>query len=244
VKLHCKPLLLLFIFFVPLSVAANEPVIWGYGHFPPYLYMREDLQPQGPYADIVKNIFKHAQLDIQAVHAPNRRIRQSINDGTIEFVIGPLTSLDNSEDFYISRAIVARIDLRVYWIGNQNAVTQASDLNGESVILIASFDYSGLRDYVENPDKKVNLAVNVEDHKRALMALSFKRGTYMLGYREPVDLMQLEMKIQDLHSYPIIQTDMYLILNKSVRNSRQIMNKLELAYSELYTQTVDSVSAN
>jgi polar amino acid transport system substrate-binding protein len=223
---------------------ASEPVIWGYGYFPPYLYMRDDGQPHGPYADIVKNIFQHAGLEYQSVQAPNRRARQSINDGSVEFAISPLTTLDNPENFYISRVIVARIDLRAYWMGNQNAVIQASDLKGQSVILIASFDYSGLRDYIENPDNKVNLAVNVEDHNRALLALSLKRATYMLGYRAPVDLMQLEMNIQDLHSYPLIQTDMYLIINKSVKNSRQIMDKLEVSYAALYSSKVGGETVN
>jgi hypothetical protein len=61
----------------------------------------------------------------------------------------------------------------------------------------------------------------------------------MLGYRQPIDLMRLEMNVQDLHSYPILQTDIHLFINKSVKNSRQIMDKLELAYSELYLHSVD-----
>jgi hypothetical protein len=69
--------------------------------------------------------------------------------------------------------------------------------------MTSSFDYSGLRDYIENPDNKVTLTVSVEDHRRVLSTLSVKRGTYMLGYRAAVELMQLEMNIQDLHSHPI-----------------------------------------
>jgi hypothetical protein len=147
--------------------------------------------------------------------------------------------LADSDDFYYSRAKVAKIDLRVYWIGEHSPVTEASDLNHQSVILISSYEYSGLRDYIENPDNNVDLAVNVEDHERALLALSLKRGNYLLAYRAPVDLIQLEMNIQGLNSYPIIQTDMYLIINKSVNNSRQIMDKLENSYSALYANSQD-----
>jgi polar amino acid transport system substrate-binding protein len=166
-----------------------------------------------------------------------------IIDGSIEFAISPINTVGNLNDFYFSRNIVAKIDLRVYWIGEQPPVTQASDLNRQSLILISSFEYSGLRDYVENVDNKVTVAVNVEDHKRALSALSVKRGTYMLGYRAPVELMQLEMNIQNLHSYPIIQTDMYLMINKSVKNSRQIMDKLEASYLALYPNNGDGKTA-
>lgn len=222
-----------------LRLSASEPLVWGYGDFRPYLYMHEDGQPYGPYADIVKNVFKHADIEYQTLRAPNRRVKKMILDGTIEFAISPKNTIDNPNDFYFSRAIVAKIDLRVYWIGKQPPITQVSDLYRQSVILISSFEYSGLRAYVENVDNKVTVAVNVEDHKRALSALAVKRGNYMLGYRAPVELMQLEMNIQDLHSYPMIQTDMYLMIHKSVKNSRQIMDKLNLSYSVLYLNNVN-----
>jgi polar amino acid transport system substrate-binding protein len=244
VKLLYRSLFLLAIVLVPLRSTASEPLIWGYGHFPPYLYMQEDGQPHGPYADIVKNILKHADIEYQALLAPNRRVKKMIIDGPIEFVIGPKNTFDNPNHFYFSRAIVAKIDLRVYWIGEQPPITQASDFSNQSVILISSFDYAGLRDYIENPDNKVTLAVNVEDHRRALSALSVRRGTYMLGYRAPVELMQLEMNIQNLHSYPIIKTDMHLIINKSVKNGRQIMDKLEASYLALYPNNVVGVTVN
>ena len=243
-KLYCWSLFFLVLVFVPFRSNANEPVIWGYGHFAPYLYMQEDGQPRGPYADMVNNIFKHADIEYKAVLAPKRRVRKTINDGSIDFAIGPLTVLDDLNNFYISRAIVAKIYLRAYWIGNQEAVTQATDLNGQSVILITSFDYSGLRDHIENPINNVTLAVNVEDHRRALSALLMKRGKYMLGYHAPVDLIQLEMNIQDLNSYPMIQNEMYLIINKSVKNSRKIMDKLEVSYSAIYSNNINGETDN
>jgi hypothetical protein len=223
-----------------MGLNASSQIIWGYGHFPPSIYAQENGKPQGPFADIVKNIFEHAEIEYQAVLLPNRRARKAINDGSVVFAISPLSSLDNPDNFYISPVVVAKIDLRVYWIGNQKAVTQAQDLNLQSVILISSFNYSGLRNYVENSDNNVTVAVNVEDHQRALLALSVKRATYMLGYSAPVKLMQLEMNIQDLHSYPLQQTNMYIVINKSVKNSRQIMDKLEASYAAIYLNNLNS----
>ncbi len=232
-KLHPNSLFLLFIFIVPVWSHADEPLTWGYGHFPPYLYIQEDGKPHGPYADIVKGIFKHAGIEYKSLLAPNRRLRKMMTSGLIDFAVSPKYNLGESTSFYYSRAKVATIDLRVYWIGENPVITKASDLNNQSVIMISSYEYSGLRNYIENPDNNVDLAVDVEDHERALLALSLKRGTYLLAYRAPVDLIQLEMNIQELNSFPLIQTDMYLIINKSVKNSRQIMDKLETSYSTL-----------
>ncbi|MFQ3191960.1 MAG: hypothetical protein ACI936_003111 [Paraglaciecola sp.] len=50
----------------------------------------------------------------------------------------------------------------------------------------------------------------------------------MIGYCAPVELMQLDMNIQDLHMYPIIQTDVYLKTDKLIKNSRQIIGKLDI----------------
>lgn len=219
--------------------AADEQLKWVYGHVPPYIFMGEDFKPYGFHAEIIKNILKHANIKYQPIFVPNRRAKKMVNDGSIPFAMAPLVALENRDDFNISPNIVIKIDLHAYWIGEQKPINQASDLNGESVVLITSFNYSGLRDYIEDPKNKVKLTVEVENHKRALTALSKGRANYMLGYRQPVDLMQLEMNVQNLNSRLLLQTDNHLFINKSVKNSRQIMDKLERAYSELYLQAVD-----
>jgi polar amino acid transport system substrate-binding protein len=221
---------------------ATEPLQWVYGHFPPYIYMGQDFKPYGFHADIIKSILKHADIEYQPVFVPNRRARKMVNDGFVPLAMAPLVALKNPDDFHISPNIVVKIDLHTYWIGKQKPVTKSSDLNGESVVLITSFNYSGLRDYIEDPTNKVKLAVEVENHKRALSALDKGRATYMLGYKEPVDLMQLEMNVQNLNSYPLLQTNNHLFINKSVKNSRQIMDKLEQAYFELYIRPFDDDS--
>jgi polar amino acid transport system substrate-binding protein len=167
-----------------------------------------------------------------------------VNDGAIPFAMAPLVALENPDDFHISDMIVLKIDLRIYWICDQKPVTKAIDLNGESVVLITSFEYSGMRNYVEDPNNKIEVAVEVDNHRRALAALSKGRAKYMLGYRQPVDLMQLDMAIQNLHSYPMLQTDVHLFINKSVLNSRHIMDKLERAYAKLYLQPLETSVVN
>lgn len=234
VTLYYRFFLLLIALIFSKPVTASEPLKWVYGHVPPYIYMGEDFKPYGFHADIIKNILKHAEIEYQPVFVPNRRARKMVNDGYVPLAMAPLVALDNPNNFHVSSSIVIKIDLHAYWVGDQAPVTKASDLNGQSVILITSFDYSGLRDYVEDPANNVKLAVEVENHKRALSALSKGRATYMLGYRQPIELMQLEMNVKNLNSRSVLTTNNHLFINKSVDNSRQILDKLEHAYSELY----------
>lgn len=241
-KLNCRLILLLAFLIFSWRSSATEPLKWAYGHVPPYIYMGDDLKPYGIHAEIIKNILKHAEIEYQPVFVPNRRAKKMVNDGFIPFAMAPLVALENPDNFHISPNIVVKIDLNTYWIGDRKPVTKASDLNGESVVLITSFDYAGLREYVEDPKNNVTLAVEVENHKRALSALSKGRASYMLGYRLPVDLMQLEMNILNLNSHSLLQTDNHLFINKSVKSSRQIMDKLEQAYSELYLQSADGAT--
>jgi polar amino acid transport system substrate-binding protein len=217
-------------------VHSEEPIVWGYAPFPPYIYPLSDGQPAGPFADIVIKTLNHAGIDYLPLYTPNKRARKAINDGLTDFSIGPLAVLNKPENYHISDTAVAKVDMRTFWIGPKPAIKKTSDFNGKSVILITSFQYSGLRQYLENPVNNVSIAVNVEDHKRALSALNLKRADYMLGYLAPVDLMQLEMGIADLQSYPIKQADFHLFINKAVKDSRQIMDKINTAYAELYLQ--------
>lgn len=231
---HCRPLILVVSMLLSQCLRADEPVIWGYAQFPPYIYTLPNDQPAGPFADIVASTFKHAKIEFQPLYTPNKRTRQAINNGLTDFGIGPASVLENPQDFYFSNQVVAKIDMRVYWIADQKPVTEVTGFNNSSVILITSFQYSGLRQYIEDPRNNVELTVNVEDHRRALSALSLNRATYMLGYHAPVELMQLEMNVANLNSYPLKQADIYMFINKSVKNSRLIMNKIDAAYAELY----------
>jgi polar amino acid transport system substrate-binding protein len=214
-------------------------LIWGVSEFPPYINAHPDGQIYGPIPDIVKNTFKHAGIEYSSVYSPKRRANKALNEGLTDFSVGALFALDNLDNFYVSHVPLAKIELQSYWIGEQKPVFQAIDLKGQSVVLITTFEYSGLRNYIENPDNKVTLAVDVEDHRRALSALLLNRATYMLGYRTPTDLALSEMDIQNLNSQTITQTDIYLVLNKSVKNSRQIMDKLDASFSVLYQNNAD-----
>ena len=236
-------LLLLFILVSTASHSrADKPLIWGFASFPPYLDTQSNGQPFGLIADIVKNTFAHAGVEYLPFQTPNKRTRKVVNQGFVDFSIGPMTAVENPDNFYRSQGWVAKIELRSYWIGEQPPVTQASDLIGQSVVLISSYHYSGLRNFVENPSNNVFLALNVEDHGRALIALSLKRATYMLGYRQPTDLMQLEMKILNLHSFSLNETYVYFFIHKSVKNGQQIMDKLDKSFAELYPNNINQIT--
>ena len=91
--------------------------------------MKEDNQPHGAYADIIKNILKHADIEYQIFLALNRRVKKMIIDDSIELVIGPKNTFNNPNYFYFSRDIITKIDLRVFWIGEQSSVSRASDFS-------------------------------------------------------------------------------------------------------------------
>jgi polar amino acid transport system substrate-binding protein len=221
---------------------ADEPLVWGFADFPPYIEAKANGQPYGSLAEMVQNIFQHADIDYLPLHTPNKRIRKLISEGFVGFSIGPLTAIDNPDDFYMSKAAVAKIETRSYWIGEQNPVMQATDFYGQSVVLITSYQYSGLRDYLENPNNKVSIAANVEDHKRALTALLLKRATYMLGYSKPTELIQLQMNVENLHSFPLNEIKMYFYIHKSIKNSRQVMDRLDKSHAELYPNHVRDIN--
>lgn len=230
--------ILIFIFFgmfFPSSIlAANKAIMWGYSPFSADLYSDTNGQPKGRYADIVINTLNHANLKFETTLEPNRRARKTIADGDVNFFISVHTSVESPENFYTNQVPIDKLRLRAYWIGDRPAVTLTTDLIGQSVILIASFQYAGYRHFIEDPNNNVTLAVNVGDHRRALAALSLGRASYMLGYERPISSLQQEMQVANLHSSLIVESNLHMYLSKSVNNSRHIMDQIDKAYAELY----------
>jgi polar amino acid transport system substrate-binding protein len=219
---------------MPMQSRADEPLVWGFSQFMPFIYANAAGQPAGPFAEKVMSTFAHANIDIQGLYTPKRRANRIINQGIIDFSTGAMEALDNPDDFYISRTAMQKIDLRFYWLGEKKPVTGAADLQDESVILITAFQYGGLRDFIENPINKVVLAADVEDHQRALSALLLNRGDYLLGYHTPINSIKSELNVQSLHSHSIQQIEIFFFIHRSVKNGQQLMDRLEVAHAELY----------
>lgn len=223
----------LLLFCATLTCHAEDEIRWGFAEFPPHLYLDANGNPNGEFARIVQTIFKQAGIEYQILNRPNRRALNAINTGLSEFSIGPVFVLDNPEDYYISEAVVAKVTVSAFWVGNKSPIVNMDDLVSRSVILISSFKYAGYRDFIENPTNKVTLAVNVENHVRALRALSRGRADYMLGYRAPTLLADLEVQIASLNSSDLYDVDIRFFLRKSATHAEEKMRKLQTAYELL-----------
>jgi hypothetical protein len=216
------------------SAYAKAPLIWTVANFAPHIYIDNQNQVLGPIGEIGTNILAHAGLDYKINHTSNKRAEQFINKEHAEFGMSSIYTLEKPEDFYISQYAVHKVQLRAYWFGEHEPVLQASDLRQQSLILIGGLKYAGLRDYIEDPSNQVTLAVDVENHQRALQALKLARATYMLGYHFPVVHAQRETKLKDLHSNVITELGIHFYIKKTSANSQKTMQDLEAAYQLLY----------
>jgi hypothetical protein len=65
------------------------------------------------------------------------------------------------------------------------------------------------------------------------MALVLNRANYMLGYQAQVELVKQDIDVNNLNSSTMMDIDIHMFINKSVKNSREIMDKIDIAFSEL-----------
>ena len=229
-----KFVFLILLISLPVSANTQEPLVWGFSTFVPYLYLDNQGEPRGQYAEIVKNVFEHADVEYEVIESPNRRSKKLIDNGIITFGIGPKTILDNPEEYYFSKPSVSRIELRTYWQGEKKPINNAVELRGSRAILISSYTYSGIRDFITDEKNNIELAVDVEDHTRALQALILDRGDYMLGYKGPTEDALAELKVDKIYSSNLLTMDMYFLISKSVENGQAIMDRLDASYQYLY----------
>jgi polar amino acid transport system substrate-binding protein len=218
--------------------------VWGFSPFLPYLYLDASGEPKGQYADIVKNVFKHASIQYEVLQTPNRRTLKLINNGQITFGLGPKIILDEPANYYISSFPVTTIELRAYWQGQKPPIDKLVRLRGTRLILISAYSYAGIREYIMDKHNNISLAVDVEDHTRAMQALAIGRGDYMLGYKGPAEDAVAELKIDGINSSSLKTVNMHFLISKSVENGQAIMDRLDASYQDLYTNNKKRRSLN
>jgi hypothetical protein len=73
-------------------------------------FLYERWPTAGAFCWFFKSIFKHADIEYQALLTSNRRVGKTMNDGSSNFTIGALTLLAKPDNDYISRDILDEID--------------------------------------------------------------------------------------------------------------------------------------
>lgn len=232
--MYLRPVIALVFLFFNHPSHGHESIIWGFSEFKPFIYEDGYGNVQGIFAEMMEPVFKKANIEYTAFQNPNRRSKMLMEDGRFNFTIVPAFVIQHPENYLIGNETVTIVEMHAFWVGDKKPIKDIPQLRGHSVALITGFTYAGARAFIESPGSGVSISVDVEDHKRALKALSLGRADYMLGYKKPADNALKNMTISNLNSSILGKAKFRFVMHRSNYNADRIMQKIESAFREIY----------
>lgn len=178
-------------------VGAEQPVLRiGYTEFPPYEYQNADGAAAGSYIDLTRQVAAEAGFRPEFVYLPVSRIYLYLKDGRIDLWPG-LTGIPKLQGQVLaSDTTPLHVELSAWHLATQPPIRQFDDLRNRRLILISGYTYGGLTQYLrQQPDIDLTFT---STHASAIDMLRRDRGDYLLDYRDPVEAVSKQAKVDGL----------------------------------------------
>ncbi len=224
----------LFLLLLSSNEAEEITLKWGFIRLPPLVYMNENNKPQGSLADMIKTVGRTSNINFEPSEFPNARALFNINAKKVDFAIGVKSMIKEQNSFIYSKLPFAKMQLLALWRKGTKPVYDYEQLSDKDLVLIRAYTYNARRKQLEGGAASY---VNVDDHDRAIEAIVKKRGDYALVYKLAAEFAIENNNLADqidLEGMVIDEYDLYFILDANYPNAREVMTKIENAYTESF----------
>lgn len=182
-------------------------------------------EPRNPLLALAGALFAEAGVAWHGKSYPATRMFDYLQAGTAQFSM-LVNAPALKECCLLSKAPVARTELRVYRTADMPAIRRKEDLAGKSVITIRGYSYGGLLGFVNDPANAITNTV-VTKHDHAFAMLDRGRGGYVLDYAGPgAEVLEAQPRADVRHD-TLSHLEVYLVLLKSFPDSARLMARLE-----------------
>jgi len=155
--------ILLCIFFIPVTSWTKDKLVAGLFNIVPYAY-EKNKQVLGITPDIIKNLQKESNIEIETILLPYKRMMHYLQSGRIDFAIFFLSDLSAS----FSHKLIPLYSLDTIIIGRKNLeIKNYSDLQAMSLATPLGVNYNA--GFAQN--KKLQIAY-VKDYANAIGMLT------------------------------------------------------------------------
>lgn len=227
-------LIILVVFLLPAVVfsdTSTKKLRLGYIEFPPYTYTNSSGKPEGILIDLAEKVFPEAGYEWTALSYPVKRMAEYLGSGDIDIWMGLKTLPSFIEKTYTGTEIIADLQLNAYTIGDKPSITKKEDLVGKSVIILRGYSYGGWVNFITDKRNFVSY-IKANKHLSGLKMLKANRATYLLDYKEPVELAMDQIEISNLQNNKISSFPCYFIVTKQLPDGAEIVKKLETVFLE------------
>lgn len=177
---------------------------------------------------VAKVLFGRANVDWRASLLPIRRMFSALESGKANFAY--FVKNERSESCCVmSKKPAFFMELGVYQAIGSRPFTKLEDLKNKRVIVIESYQYGLVGQFVN--DKKNNITLyTAAEHMTALSMLVAARADYLLDYRVATTGIYEEAIKQNIAYVVLRKIELYMLLSKSYPNAKAVMRRLERIY--------------
>lgn len=197
-------------------------------HFPPYWSVKNS-HISGLHADLVREIYREAKLDVKLIAYPYSRISKlAVPPGSAFIAYGENSKTDSKLLFPIPKT---QITLSLFSF-SRRPEKDLRKITNETIVIVRGFPLANASFLLKSKTHKV---IQVKTAHQAIRLLLHKRATYVLSLNEPFISAYNDMKItKDYKSVPIFQLAGWPIaILKSHKNSKKLYDRVKAAYERL-----------
>lgn len=214
------------------EATAMPEIKYGHPEQPPRAYTNEKGKFDGYYQRLLSVLFKKAGMSWDSASLPAPRLIANLNAGHTNFSILVKNHALDQCCLY-SEKPVWNDELRVYYVGNKQAIRKKEDLIGKHLIVMSGFSYGGLIDFIKDPANRIDIET-AGTHASAFAMLDSGRADYLLNYDEPARAEGLvKSPVANLRSDVLDVVHMYFVIAKSYPDAAGVLKRLESIYQTM-----------
>lgn len=222
---------LLFAFSSTLALEQKRIIKMGYIDFYPIFYTKENGKAAGTYIELMNEVSKEANIDIEYYLFPPSRLANQLISGKIDLWVGLSTLPNFAENTIHSKTIISKIELKLYWLNLSYNFTHANylqEIKDKNLVVLRGYSYGGLLNTLQNKENKYKFSIS-DSHQAAIDFLQKGRADVLLNYHEPMQVVlkqnpSLNLKEMTIDSYPA-----HLVVSKKIEKPKELLQDLEKA---------------
>lgn len=216
--------------------ALSQTLRIGYVEFPPMTYTDQNGEPAGLLMESAIKTIEKAGFDWEAVSLPANRIGSLMATGQIHVWLGLDTLPQFKGNTHVGAAVVEKLTLRAYTIGQKPPIHSLQDLNGKTLLILRGYSYGGWTSYIKNPANDIRY-LEFNTHEKAFERLKILseriNDLYLLNYKHPSDIVLQKLVLPNIQFNQISSFDMHFVVTKKMVEAEAILERIETAFQQL-----------
>ncbi|MBN2619166.1 MAG: transporter substrate-binding domain-containing protein [Spirochaetales bacterium] len=229
---------LVLLFITSLNLNALETIHVVVNNAPPYRIIKDDNY-SGIYIEIIQEIAKDLNLQIQFQEVPFTRALLMMKTGEADIMLGPNKTLDREEYIYFIEDYPLPRENKIFYVSDpQKIIYTYMDLYDKSIEVLRGAVYFDKFDSDSNLTK-----YEISDYQQAILKVKRERSDVVIMPELQGDYLLKELNIKLIKSPFIIEgKDSFIGISKNISNFNSLkdilIHGLKIAHEKRIDETI------